>query len=559
MNVEKQEGRAVLLAAGLVLATLAAYASVARNDFIHIDDNTYVTDNPHVQAGLSLGTLAWAFTTSRGANWHPLTWLSHALDCQLFGLHPAGHHLTSLLLHVVSAVWLFFLLRRATSSTGRSAFVAALFALHPLHVESVAWVAERKDVLSGLLWMATLWSYLRWVELPGAGRYALVLLLYALGLLAKPMLVTLPFVLLLLDLWPLSRMSMIWPRVREKLPLFALAVAASVITFFVQRAQGAMAGGAKIPLGLRIENALVSTVAYVAQTVWPARLGFFYPHPLEAYPVWQVAGSALLLAAASVVAFLTLRTRPYVAVGWLWFLGMLVPVIGLVQVGTQARADRYTYLPLIGLSIAVAWGAFDLAGRARWGRIALAAGAVALAASWAILTSVQVGHWKNDRTLYEREVALLPDNAAAHGMLGMVHLRERRLDQAIAEYKIALSLEPKYAQGHSNYGMALELQGNKHEALAEYQRAVAFDPNLAEAHFNLGNIYHDLGRFEEAQGCYRQALRLNPSYADGHFYLAVTFEKMGLSSDAQPHWRAYQQLAPNGEWVELAREFSEQG
>ncbi len=497
---------APVLALGLVLATLAAYSSVAGNGFVHIDDNTYVTDNPHVQAGLSAGTVAWALTTFRAGNWHPLTWLSHALDCELYGLHPAGHHVTSLVLHVVNVLGLFFLLRRWTGSIGRSAFVAALFALHPLHVESVAWIAERKDVLSGFFWIATLWAYALWIERPGIGRYALVLVCYALGLMAKPMLVTLPFVLLLLDVWPLRRVGV--PLVREKIPLFLLAAGSSVVTFLVQRDQGAMALGARLPPGLRIENAVVSYAAYMAQTVWPAGLGSFYPHPIDADSFGQVAGSALVLAAATAAAILTWRTRPYVMVGWLWFLGTLVPVIGLVQVGAQARADRYTYLPLIGLSIAVAWAAVDVAATFRNGLRALAAVSVVLAATWAFLTWKQVAYWKDDRALFGRIVELVPDNAAAHGMLGMVHLREGRLPEAIEEYRTALRLEPNYAQGHSNYGMALELQGRRDEALIEYRRAVACDPNLAEAQHNLGAALVKAGLAEEGAAHLEAARRI---------------------------------------------------
>jgi hypothetical protein len=506
MNPVSNRTRAIVLAAALVLATLAAYSSVVGNGFVHIDDNGYVTDNPHVQGGLSAGTVAWAMTTFRAGNWHPLTWLSHALDCQLYGLHPVGHHVTSLALHLANVLGLFFLLRRWTGSIGRSAFVAALFALHPLHVESVAWVAERKDVLSGFFCIATLWAYALWVERPGVGRYALVLVAFALGLMAKPMLVTLPFVLLLLDVWPLRRAGA--PLVREKIPLFLLAAGSSVVTFLVQRDQGAMALGARLSAGLRIENAVVSYVAYIVQTIWPAGLGSFYPHPIDADSFGRVAGSALVLAAVSAAAILTRRTRPYVMVGWLWYLGTLVPVIGLVQVGAQARADRYTYLPLIGLSIAVAWAAVDVAANSRNGRRALVAVSLVLAATWTALTWRQVAYWKDDRALFGRIVELVPDNAAAHGMLGMVHLREGRIPEAIAEYQIALRLEPNYAQGHSNYGMALEIHGRSDEAISEYRAAVALDPNLAEAQHNLGTALMKAGFAEEGAAHLEAARRI---------------------------------------------------
>jgi len=507
--LERRKALALLIL--LVAATLAAYAPVARNDFLHVDDNTYVTDNPHVQGGLSPGTVGWAFTTSRGGNWHPLTWLSHALDCGLFGLRPAGHHLVNVALHAASVAGLFLLMFRMTRAPGRSVFVAALFALHPLHVESVAWVAERKDVLGAFFWIATTWAYVLWVERPSPARYAAVCVLYALGLMSKPMLVTLPFALLLLDVWPLGRGARMW---RDKIPLLVLAAAASLATFLVQRAEGAMKFAATVPFGQRAENAVVSSIAYLAQTVRPTGLGFFYPFPKEGYPAWEVAGAALALVAATAGAWLARKRAPWLPVGWLWYLGTLVPVIGLVQVGAQARADRYTYVPLIGISIAVAWGADAIAARFRGGRAVLAAAAILVALCWTLLTRAQLGYWKDDRTIYEREVALLPRDASAHGMLGMVYLRERNLDASIREYEIALSLEPGYALGHSNYGMALELQGRRNEALAEYQRAVACDPRLAEAQFNLGRLLAAAGRRPAAIEHLEAALRLNPGLAE---------------------------------------------
>jgi len=532
------------LAASLLLATLLAYSSLARNGFVHIDDNAYVTDNPHVQAGLAPETFAWAFTTSRAANWHPLTWLSHALDCELFGLDPRGHHLTSLAFHAATTLWLFFLLLRATGAAGRSAFVAALFALHPLHVESVAWVAERKDVLAGFFFVATVWAYLRWVERAGVLRYAFVLASYALGLMAKPMLVTLPFVLLLLDAWPLGRLSEPWPRLREKIPLLLLAAGSSAATFLVQRAEGAMTAGAGIPLGSRIENAIVSYVAYLGQTVRPAGLAIFYPHPRGAHSLLEVAGCALLLLAISAVAWHGRKERPYLAVGWLWYLGMLAPVIGIVQVGAQARGDRYTYLPLIGISIAVGWWAVDLAGRLRPGRAVLATTAVLLAGAWAILTHRQVAVWRNDLSLFEREVELLPNDASAHGMLGKIHLREGRLDEAVAEFRIALELEPKYGEGHSNYGMALELQGERHAALAEYAEAVRCQPDLIEARVNLGRLLDAAGKREAAIEHLEAAVRLDPERAEAHHNLAVALLGAGRIEEAIAHLERAIDLQP---------------
>jgi len=485
---------------GLVALTLLAYGRVALNGFIDLDDNQYVTQNSIVQAGLTWEGVQWAFTTGHSANWHPLTWLSHMLDCELFGLSPAGHHLTSLAIHLASTVLLFRLFHRTTARLGASAFVAAVFALHPLHVESVAWVAERKDVLSALFWILTSLAYVSWTEKKGAGRYALVLVLYALGLLAKPMLVTLPFVLLLMDRWPLGRAFAFV----EKIPLFALAAASATVTFLVQRSAGAMSLGDWIPVDARVQNALVSYVAYLRQSIVPTGLAVYYPHPVEAYPFWKVAGAAAVILGITVLALLALKRRPWVTVGWLWFLGTLVPVIGIVQVGSQARADRYTYLPMIGLSLAVA---FSAAGRAVWLLVA-AVGA------WTVLTCRQVEYWRNDTTLFTHVARVMPENHLAHGILGIVHLREGRLQEAILELRESIRLRESYAQGHSNLGMALELSGREEEALAQYRSATLWMPALAEAHYNLGALLHRRGRKLEAVHHYERALEIRPDFPE---------------------------------------------
>ncbi|MFN0009761.1 MAG: tetratricopeptide repeat protein [Planctomycetota bacterium] len=487
---------------GLAALTLLAYGRVAGNEFIQLDDNEYVTQNLHVQAGLTSDGLVWAFTTGHSANWHPLTWLSHMLDCELFGLNPAGHHLTSLALHVASTVLLFRLFHRTTAALGASAFVAAVFAVHPLHVESVAWIAERKDVLSALFWILTSLAYVSWTTKRGAGRYVLVVALYALGLLAKPMLVTLPFVLLLMDRWPLGRR----PMFVEKIPLFVLAAASATITFLVQRAAGAMSLGDWLPLGARVQNALVSYAAYLQQSVVPGGLAVFYPHAAEAYPVWQVGGALLLIAGLTVLALFAAKRQPWLAVGWLWFLGTLVPVIGLVQVGSQARADRYMYLPMIGLSVAVA---FSVA-RSKW----LLAGAVAAVGAWTVLTWKQVGHWRNDTTLFTHVAEVMPGNHLAHGILGIVHMQHGRLPEAMAELRESIRLRESYAQGHSNLGMALELAGREDEALAEYRAALRWMPALAEAHYNLATLLHRRGQTGPAIEHYERALAIRPEFPE---------------------------------------------
>jgi tetratricopeptide (TPR) repeat protein len=543
--------RDLAVCAGLLALTLAAYAGVAANGFINLDDNDYVTQNLHVQAGLSWKGVVWAFTTGHSANWHPLTWLSHMLDCQLYGLRPAGHHLTNLALHLASTLLLYRLFRVATGATWPSAFVAAAFAVHPLHVESVAWVAERKDVLSALLGILTMLAYVRWTQSREPGRYALVVALYALGLLAKPMLVTLPFVLLLLDLWPLARTTAPWKdRVglarlaREKIPLFALAAACSAVTFLVQREAGAMSLGDQLPFGTRLQNALVSYVAYLGKAIAPGGLAVYYPHRVEAHPAWQVAGATLCLAALTWLAFRATERRPWMTVGWLWFLGTLVPVIGLVQVGSQAMADRYMYLPMIGLSVAVAFGAAEWTGRSKGLRTGCTVAAGIAVLAWTALSFRQVECWKDDTTLFEHVVDVMPENYLAHGILGNVHLQQGRLPEAMAELRRALRQRPSYPQGHSNLGMALELSGRKDEALAEYREALRWMPNLAEAHYNLARLLDERGQTALAVEHYERALSIQPDFPEAHHNLALIRMKEGRLDEAIAHLEAAVELKP---------------
>ena len=536
----------------LVALTLAAYGRVAGNGFIDLDDNQYVTQNARVQAGLTAEGIRWAFTTGHSANWHPLTWLSHMLDFELFGLEPAGHHLVSLALHLASTLLLFRLFRTTTGALGPSAFVAAAFALHPLHVESVAWVAERKDVLSGFLGILAALAYVAWTKRGGAGRYALVVVLYALGLLAKPMLVTLPFVLLQLDLWPLRRIAspfrepqVLARLVREKLPLFALAAACCVVTYAVQRAAGAMSLGEQIPLAWRLQNAVVSYVLYLAQSIVPTGLAVYYPHRVEAYPLLQVAGSALLLAAITWTVVRAAGPRPWLAVGWFWFLGMLVPVIGLVQVGSQSRADRYTYLPMIGLSVAAAFGVAELVRRRPPLRPLAATASIAVVLAWTALTSRQVGYWKDDATLFGRVVAVMPENHVAHGVLGSVHLKAGRLPEAMAELRESLRLRPSYPQGHSNLGMALELAGRDAEAAAEYREALRWMPDLADAHYNLAGVLQRRGETSLAVEHYERALAIDPELPEAHHNLGLIRIGQGKVDEGIAHLERAVELKPS--------------
>jgi protein O-mannosyl-transferase len=434
------------LCAALALVTVAVFLPLHRAGFVNFDDPNYVTENPGVRAGLSLAAVKWAFSTGYAANWFPLTWISHMLDIELFGFRAGFHHLVSLLLHVVSVVALFLALDRMTHARGRSAFVAALFAWHPLHVESVAWIAERKDVLSTVFFMLTLLAYARYVERPRLPAMLLVVLSCALGLLAKAMLVTLPFVLLLLDLWPLGRLTLGNPSrigrlVFEKIPLFVLSACAAVATLVAQRAGGAIMASASLPLGVRIGNAVTGYVRYVVLAFWPHDLAFFYPIVLP-HPAWRIVTSVVVLLAITAIAVVSIRTKPYVAVGWLWFVGMLVPTIGLVQVGGQAIADRYTYVPVVGLFILSTWGLGDVLARLRRARAITIVGATVVLIACAILSRRQVAYWANDRSLYEHALAVTKYNWMAHKHLGYLLMQEGDLEGARRHFATTLRLLP---------------------------------------------------------------------------------------------------------------------
>jgi tetratricopeptide (TPR) repeat protein len=507
--------RLVLLSLALVVLVGAAYRPVAGNGFVDYDDPAYVTDNPHVRSGLTFETVAWAFRTGAQSNWHPLTWLSHALDCEVFGLAPSGHHLVSVGLHALNAVLLLLALHLMTGALWRSAMVAALFALHPLHVESVAWAAERKDVLSTLFWMLTLLAYARHVARPTTATRVLVPVLFALGLMAKPMLVTLPFVLLLLDFWPLRRWGggtrWIPPfrLVSEKLPLFALAAVSSAVTFVVQQRGGAVTALDVLPFWARLTNAVVAYVTYLARTFWPAGLGVLYPLSAS-LPAWKVAGACAVLAAITAAVLAVARRAPYLFTGWLWYVGTLVPVIGVVQVGMQSSADRYTYVPLVGVFVMLAWGAPDLLGAWRYGRPALGSAAALAVLGASILTWRQVGYWRDSVTLFEHTLAVTADNYIVQNNLGGALTREGRLDEAITHLEEARRIRPDHAPALSNLGVALQGKGRIGEAIVLYREALKVNPSHVEAWLNLGNALGKTGDVDGAIVAFREAERLEP-------------------------------------------------
>jgi Tfp pilus assembly protein PilF len=540
--------RVVWAAVALVVLNVAVFSGLRHHEFIGLDDAGYVRDNPHVISGLSWSNLAWAWTTGYAANWHPLTWMSHMLDVELFGMTAGAHHVVNLLLHIANTLLLFGVLRRMTGALWRSAFVAALFAVHPLHVESVAWIAERKDVLSTLFWLATLWAYVAYVRRPRWDRYLWVMLALALGLTAKPMLVTLPFVLLLMDVWPLARVREgIGRLLIEKLPLFALAAASSVVTLIVQRHGGAIVALDVLPVHARIAQALVTYATYLGKTFWPAHLMVFYPYS-PSFPAWWSAALVGLLT-VSALAILTARRHPYIAVGWFWYLGTLVPVIGLIQVGQQAMAERYTYVPLIGVFMMAAWGVPDLAARWPGRRWALRAAALVVTIACAAAARAQVGTWTNSETLWTHALEVMPDNYMAHNELGTIFARQGKADDALQHFEAAVHLEPNFPESHNNLGLQYVTRGKIDEAVQQYRLAVGLKPDFAEAHNNLGYVLMAMDQTDQAIAHYTEALRLKPDFAEAHnnlgFVLAAA--KPSRVAEAIPHLLEAVRLKPNFE------------
>jgi tetratricopeptide (TPR) repeat protein len=529
-------GRA-LIGVALVAITWAAFHGALSHGFIDFDDPTYVRDNPHVQAGLSGESLAWALTSRDGANWHPVTWLSHMLDVECFGLDAGKHHRTNVALHSANVLLLFLLLSRMTGALWRPAFAAALFSIHPLHVESVAWIAERKDVLSTLFWLLTTAAWLHWLRSRTAARYALVVVAYALGLMAKPMLVTLPFTLLLLDVWPLARrMDAKIPLIREKAPLFAMSAASCVVTFIVQRGGKAVETLEAVPLGERVANALTSYVWYLGKTIWPTSLACFYPHAHGSVLAGGAVGSALVILALTVLAVRIRRTAPYVPVGWLWYLGTLVPVIGLIQVGGQARADRYTYVPLIGIFVVVAWGlgaAADALPAARAAIVSLSACALI---PLFLVTVAQVRHWADNVSLFGRAVAATSDNPEMQDNLGLALFDRGETVAAIAHYREALRVAPRFKRALGNLGLALTTVGDDAGAISTYEQALAVDPDDAVIHFQLARALARVRRSDDAIAQYEEALRLRPAYPEAHDNLANLLADRGQADQAAFHY-----------------------
>lgn len=554
------------MAALLALVTIAVYWPARQYDFVNYDDDLYVTSNVHVQNGLTWENLSWAFVNPVAANWHPLTMLSHMLDCQMFGLHPRGHHLTSVLLHAVNSVLVFLLLRSLTGAIWRSLLVAAVFGLHPLQVESVAWVAERKNVLSVFWGLLALIFYARYArkrstverrenqagEVAAAGPrtpvldYLLALFCFSLGLMSKPMLVTWPFVMLLLDYWPLERFKPGSARrlVAEKIPFFALAVGAGIATYMVQQHEGAVWVGDNLPLGARSGNALISYCRYLGNMVWPTDLAVFYPYPGD-WPLKQVLLAGGVMAGISALLFVKRRQYPFSLMGWLWFCGTFVPVIGLVQVGAQSMADRYVYVPSLGVLISAVWGVFELTRRWRHQMIVLSVAGSAVIILCIGLTRQQLGYWKDSEALFRHALEVTQNNYLAHNNLGAAFFKKGQSDEAIRQFQEAIRLKPDFANAHYNLGLALDEKGQTDQAINQYQETLRLTPDYAEAHNNLGTALGRKGQLDEAFGEFQEVIRLKPDYAEAHNNLGNILLIKGRVDEAMSQHREAIRLKPD--------------
>ncbi len=556
-----------LIGVALIAVTLTVYWPVQNFEFVDLDDDVYVTDNPHVQSGFTRESLIWSFTATISTQWQPLTWLSHMVDYELYGLNPRGHHFTNLLFHIANVVILFLVLSRMFSNLWLSGFIAMLFAIHPLRVESVAWVAERKDVLCAFFWILSIWAYLYYVEGGGIKRYLTVLLFFVAGLTAKPMIVTFPFVLLLIDYWPLGRFQFrsaqgfanLQPRklespkrststnfhlLLEKVPFFILSILLGFLTLLAAKSTAALKTIESYPIGMRASNALISYINYIGKTIWPHPLACFYPYP-DNIPLWQAFGAGFLLLGISIFAIRSVRKHPYFLVGWLWYLLTLAPVIGLIQTGDQAMADRFTYVPQIGLFFIIVTGSSVLIARWRHHKAILFVSAGLLIAICSLATRFQIRHWQNSTRLFEHAIQVTSNNYLAHNNLGAVLADRERYEEAILHYVEALRIKPNYADAHYNLGNALAKQGQVEEAIGHYKAALRIKPHDVEIRSKLGVLLAGQKRYPEAVALFEETLRINPEYADAHNNIGVVLSEQGHYQEAINQFREALRLKPN--------------
>jgi len=523
----------------LIVASLVAFGRIAGNGFINYDEELYITKNDHVKSSINTESIKWAFSAVVCSNWHPLTLLSHTLDWSLFQGNAGGHHLVSLLLHIGAVLLLFFFLNSTTKNIWPSAFAAALFALHPLRVESVAWAAERKDVLSMFFGLASIYAYACYAKSSKLSRYFLCLIFFALSLMSKPMLVTLPFVLLLLDYWPLgrwkkeisapikSRGSVIGRLLWEKVPFIFLAIVSSVVTVWAQKMGGSVASMERLPFSVRISNAITSYVSYLGKTFWPADLAVFYPFEFS-IPLWQILIACFILTSITIIVIYAIKKSPFLFVGWFWYLGTLIPVIGLVQVGKQAMADRYTYLPSIGIAIMLAWGIPLLFPRKDIRKKILFPTAIAILTILSILTWQQCGYWKNSIELWNHTLQVTKDNYLAHNNLGLVLFGKGRIKEAIDHYNKALHVTPGYFEAYGNRGNAYAGIGQYQQAMEDYTKAIYLKPYHAEGYYTRGTAYGKLlGQYQQAIGDFNKAIAFNPDYTKAYNNRGLSYYGLG--------------------------------
>lgn len=549
---EKYERWFVIL--GLITAVFAVFWQVRGFEFLNYDDSKYVSDNWHILPGLKLKNVVWVFTSEHCDNWHPLTGLSHILDCEIFGPNPGRHHLVNVMFHIINTILIFVVLERLSGAFRQSAFVAACFALHPAHVESVAWISERKDVLSTMFWFLAMWSYFHYAKNPKPGRYILTLALFAMGLMSKPMLVTLPFVFLLLDYWPLNRLQgsgreEIYRLVREKIPFLVLSAVSCVVTVALQLKTGALKDIERFSLSARVSNAAVSYVRYIGKMIWPVDLAAFYPHPGERATYWQAAGAVVLLAAVTILAVRLSGRYKYLLTGWFWYLGTLVPVIGLVQAGDQGMADRYTYVPYIGLFIIVAWGAGNLSSKLKYGQIVTGVLSSAIILILAVLTWFQAGYWRDSISLFSHAIEVTGGNYLAYNNRGTCYSQDKkRYDLAIADYTKAIEIKPDYAEALSNRGNAFKNKGEYDIAIFDFNRAVEINPNLSQVYNNRGTVYYERGDSDAAIADYNKAVILNPNYFEAYNNRGNAYNQKGLLEQAMADYN--KSLAINPMYVD---------
>jgi tetratricopeptide (TPR) repeat protein len=550
MDRNSNKNWSLLIFLTLILITFAVFYQVRSFEFVNSDDPVYVYQNPNVWAGITLEAIKWAFTTGYGGNWHPLTWLSHMLDWQLFGSNPAGHHLVNLIFHIANTLLLFVVLRQMTGAIWPSAFVAALFALHPLHVESVAWVSERKDVLSTFFWMLTMWAYVRFVHRPKIASYLPVVVFLALGLMAKPMLVTLPFVLLLLDYWPLGRLGKkgsLFHLFIEKIPLFAMSLASCIVTFIVQEKGGTMHAGEKYSFLIRLANASISYLQYINKMIWPVRLAYFYPHPGQNVSILYAVISAIFLLAVTIFILRLAKDHRYLFTGWFWYLGTLVPVIGLVQVGDQALADRYSYVTLTGLFIIIAWGLPDLIARWRYKKNALILPALVIISAMSICTYFQLRHWRDSLSLFQHALDVTENNYVAHFCIAGPLLVQKRADEAVYHCSEAVRIRPGYLKAQIGLANALFEAGRLDDAVAEYRKFLQIKPDDPNVLYALGIVLSQQGKTDEAIKYFAEAIRIKPDFAAAHDNIGRAMALQGRIDEAIAHFEWALKIKPD--WV----------